>query len=106
MDLHTGYITYEPKNQHWILIPRPGWYEMFLRDSIRVPASIFNAKYIFIKCFQKLIVGIIHFLNFYKIYLSNAKKIFIKYCQIFFVGLTYFLSVYIFNDIHRYLILK
>lgn len=68
--------------------------------------SVFNAKCIFIRCFQKLIVGIIYFLNFYKIYLSNAKWIFIKYYQKILVGLTYFLSVYIFNDMHRYLILK
>ncbi len=68
--------------------------------------SVFNAKCIFIRFFQKLIVGIIYFLNFNKIYLSNAKWIFLKYCQKILVGLTYFLSVYIFNDIHRYLILK
>lgn len=68
--------------------------------------SVFNAKCISIRCFQKLIVGIIYFLNFYKFYLSNAKWIFIKSCQKILVGLTFFLSVYIFNDIHRYLIFK
>jgi len=33
------------KNQHWILIPGPGWYEMFLRDSIWVPVGMFKSGY-------------------------------------------------------------